>query len=224
MTQSDQNQSCISVLLIGDYVVARHGIRSLLEQDSHINVVGEAGDKTEAIALLKETQPDVAIIETSISDSGALELLTASSRASRSTKSLILGTDVKNGYFRQAVKLGARGFLTKGADGTELTRTIHLIWKGNLVFPSEVANAIPEIVSPVGEVTGSNEEMSNLTHREVEVLERIAKGSTNRAIAQELDISPRTVDSHVRRILTKLGAKNRTDAARVSRAAFSPAF
>jgi DNA-binding NarL/FixJ family response regulator len=201
----------IRVLIVDDQVLIRDGLRSLLSAQLDLEVVGDAEDGAAAIELIHQlTQadqaPDVVLLDIRMPVMDGVAATEQIVTKFPGCRVLILTTFDDEEYVSQAVRHGARGYLLKGTPATDLAMAIRSIYQGySYLGPGLMAKAM----SPP--VLGSLE--SDLTPREQQVLQLLAQGSENREIAHSLGISERTVKNHITNILTRLGLKNRTQAA-----------
>jgi DNA-binding NarL/FixJ family response regulator len=201
----------IRVLIVDDQVLIRDGLRSLLSAQPDLQVVGDAEDGASAIDLIHQLSqsdqvPDVVLLDIRMpvmDGVAATEQIVAKFPGCRV---LILTTFDDEEYVSQAIRHGARGYLLKGTPATDLAMAIRSIYQGySYLGPGLMA----KVFSPPA--SGSLE--SDLTPREQQVLQLLAQGAENREIANSLCISERTVKNHITNILTRLGLKNRTQAA-----------
>jgi DNA-binding NarL/FixJ family response regulator len=201
----------IRVLIVDDQVLIRDGLRSLLSAQPDLEVVGDAEDGAAAIELIHQlTQadqaPDVVLLDIRMPVMDGVAATEQIVTKFPGCRVLILTTFDDEEYVSQAVRHGARGYLLKGTPATDLAMAIRSIYQGySYLGPGLMAKAM----SPPA--LGSLE--SDLTPREQQVLQLLAQGSENREIAHSLGISERTVKNHITNILTRLGLKNRTQAA-----------
>ena len=204
----------IRVLIAEDQAIVRAGFRALLNAEADLQVAGEAADGREAVALARELRPDLVLMDIRMPELSGLEAtrqITAD-RMLNDTRVLVLTTFELDEYVFGALRAGASGFLLKGGEPSELLSAIRLVAAGeSLLAPSvtkrliEAYVARPEQTAAAAAPAGLDE----LSPRELEVLSHVARGSTNREIAEELYLSPLTVKTHVSRILTKLRARDR---------------
>jgi DNA-binding NarL/FixJ family response regulator len=198
----------IRVLLVDDHTVVREGIRHVLSGTGEFEVVGEASEGTEAIALTAELQPDVVVLDITLPGKSGLRLVESLRKASSGTRILMLSVHDQTEYVVQSVRAGAHGYLRKDTTPNELRQAIRAVHQGDSFYSPAAARHLTEALrhppSPTPEVNGG---LEALTAREREVLLGIVRGQTNRQIAGDLGISVRTVESHRDSLMRKLGIR-----------------
>jgi len=216
----------IRVALIDDDVLIREGLRMILDQAGDIEVVATGSDGLQAVRIAREMSPDLMLVDIRMPNLDGIEAtrqivslpqpapLPASSGLSRGPNApriIILTTFELDEYVFQALRAGASGFLLKRTEPERLVEAIRVVAHGEaLLSPSVTRRLIDEFSKRPAAV--SPERLSVLTEREREVLICIAKGLSNQELAQQLVIADNTVKTHVKRILTKLGARDRAQA------------
>jgi NarL family two-component system response regulator LiaR len=202
----------IKVLLVDDHGVLREGMRNLLEQQRDIEVVGEAGNGLEAVAVAKAVKPDVVLMDVVMPRLGGIEATKQIKRANPNTATLILSAYDDDRYVLGLLEAGAAGYLLKSASGQEVIHAIRAVHAGESVLhPSVTARLLSRAArSPVRAVSPRTEEL--LTERELEVLTLAAKGKANKEIANDLALSLPTVKAHLANIFSKMGVASRTEA------------
>ncbi|MEQ1701102.1 MAG: response regulator transcription factor [Ilumatobacteraceae bacterium] len=204
----------IRVALVDDQVMVRAGFRMILESEPDITVVGEAGDGREAIDLVARSQPHVVLMDVRMPVMDGIEatrLLTAGGGAARV---LILTTFDLDDYVYSALRAGASGFLLKDAPAEQLINAVRVIADGDALLAPSVTRLLIEEVSRRPSVDASTVApgLADLTDRELEVLRLMARGMSNAEIATQLYLGEATVKTHVGRVLTKLGLRDRVQA------------
>jgi DNA-binding NarL/FixJ family response regulator len=202
----------IRVALADDQALVRAGFRSLLETEDGIMVVGEADDGSHALELVRETMPDVVLMDIRMPGLDGLEAtrrITADA-ALAAVRVLVLTTFELDEYVFEALRAGASGFLVKHTDPAELVRAVRVVADGEaLLSPSVTRRLIAKFASSPARPGASPEQMARLTDREREVVALVAEGLNNDEIARELFVSPATARTHVSRAMMKLHARDR---------------
>jgi DNA-binding NarL/FixJ family response regulator len=204
----------VRVVVADDHALVRHGFRSILAGEDDIDVIDEASDGREAVAIITRTQPDVVLMDIRMPGMDGLEatrLITGDPHLAH-TRVIVLTTFDLDEYVFGAIRAGASGFVLKGVEPTQLIGAVRIVAGGEaLLEPSATRRLIEAYVNgPAEQAPSAMTLPDDLTARELELLALIAGGSTNGEIAEGLFISPLTVKSHVSRILTKMGARDRT--------------
>ncbi|MEA5024881.1 LuxR family two component transcriptional regulator [Desulfitobacterium sp. LBE] len=201
----------IRLFLVDDHSVLRSGLKMILNSQKDMVVIGEAESGSDAIAKIKQINPDIVLLDISMPKMSGLEALEKLSKVS-SAKILMLTMHADEKYLQEALKAGASGYVLKQAADTELLQAIRDIAQGEIYLDSNLAqNLVKSIYSPRKE---SNSSDSNLTEREKEVLRYIALGYTNKEIGESLLVSVKTVETHKARIMEKLQCHKRSDLVR----------
>jgi DNA-binding NarL/FixJ family response regulator len=202
----------ISVVVADDQGVVRAGCRALLAAEPDIDVVGEAADGATAIALVRQTRPDVVLMDIRMPGVDGLEAtrtITADPGLT-GVRVLILTTFEIDEYVFEAIRAGASGFLVKDAEPEELVRAIRVVAAGEaLLSPGATRRLLAEFASRPERRVATPASLQVLTGRERDVLAAIAEGASNDEIADRLVISPATVRTHITRILSKLEGRDR---------------
>jgi DNA-binding NarL/FixJ family response regulator len=194
----------IRVLVADDHAIVRTGIRHVLEGEPGFEVVAEASTGTEAVALALALRPDVAVLDISMPGLTGIQAAAELRRASPETRVLILSMHDNTEYVLESLRAGVHGYLLKDGAAAELGDAIRAVCRGESFFSPPVAYRLGAVVR--GEVGGGAAEvLAQLTARERQVLVGVARGQTNKQMAQELGISHRTVESHRESLMRKLG-------------------
>lgn len=201
----------LSVLLADDHAVVRQGIRRFLEEDPAIDVVAEASDGAEAVRLVEEHRPDVAVLDIRMPEVTGVEATRRIKARFPETRVLVLTAYDDDPYVFALLEAGADGYVLKTASADQLVDAVRTVYRGESALSPEVASKV------VRQATGRRpasaaDQIEPLTPREIDVLRLVARGMTNREVGQELDISHRTVQGHLASIYDKLDANSRTEA------------
>lgn len=201
-------ENTIRVLLVDDHQVVRRGLRTFLEVQGDIEVVGEAGDGAEGVARAQELRPDVILMDVKMPGVDGIEALRLLRDAENPARVLIVTSFTEQRTVVPALRAGAAGYVYKDVDPVALADAIRSVHAGHVLLQPEVAGAL------LSQEQGSGQGRGNaLTEREREVLGHIADGRSNREIARALVLSEKTVKTHVSNILMKLDLADRTQAA-----------
>ncbi len=199
----------IRVLLVDDHAVVREGLRAFLELQDGIEVVGEAGDGREGVAAAERLRPDVVLMDLVMPRLDGVGAMRELRERLPAVRVIVLTSFADDDNLLPAVQAGAAGYLLKNAEPHELARAIRAAHAGEaLLDPHVAARLLASLARPAGEPTPDE-----LTPREHQVLELIARGFSNKRIARELGIAEKTVKTHVGHVLAKLGVADRTQAA-----------
>jgi len=204
----------IRILIVDDHAVVRSGLRTILDGETDIEVVGEAGDGHAALELAQELLPDVVLMDINMGD---WDGVTATRRVRNyvpSARVIVLTNYDEDDLVFSSIRAGASGYLLKEVTATQLTNSIRTVADGfSLIYPSVARRVLDEFGQPRAKVNSDTDVYADLTPREREVLRLIASGRSNKEIAAQLGISERTVKTHISNIFSKLELTDRTQAA-----------
>ncbi|GHF04163.1 DNA-binding response regulator [Streptomyces spiralis] len=197
----------LRIVLVDDHAIVRHGLRSILERESDLEVVGEASTAAEAAAVVERTRPSIVLLDLKLStaaDTEGLDLCARLTQRHPDLAVLVLTTFLDDSLVVEAIQHGARGYVVKDVDTTELLRSIRAVARNESAFDSHAAAAMVRSmrVQP---------QRPKFTERELNVLQMLAHGLSNREIGGELYISETTVKFHVRNIMRKMDASSRAE-------------
>jgi DNA-binding NarL/FixJ family response regulator len=203
----------VRVVIADDQALVRAGFRKLLEVDPEIDVVAEVGDGLDAVEAAAQLQPDVVLMDIRMPGLDGLEATRRIADGDTPTRVLILTTFGLTDYVYEALRAGASGFLLKDAPAEELLAGVRVVARGDALLDPKVTRAVIEEFSrkPRRPDVLANK-LESLTARELEVLQRLARGLSNAEIAAELIVSDGTAKTHVARILQKLDLRDRVQA------------
>jgi DNA-binding NarL/FixJ family response regulator len=195
----------ITVLLAEDHMIVREGFRRMLELETDVEVVGEAKDGRQAVALAKKLRPEVVLMDIAMPQLNGLEATRQILKTVPGIKILILSAHNDDAYVKNATDSGAKGFLLKQTSSHEVCRAIREIHNGKTFFTPSVSLRLnrlnPQSLDRAGR---RNKKIAHLTSREMEVLQLIAEGEANKQIASELGIGIKTVEKHREHLMQKL--------------------
>jgi DNA-binding NarL/FixJ family response regulator len=195
----------IRVLVVDDHPVVRQGLRTFLDLQDDISVVGEASDGAGCVAAVAELRPDVVLLDLRMPGTGGVEALHGIRALGLPTRVLVITSFTEPTAVLPAMRAGASGYVYKDVDPPALAAAIRAVHAGHVLLHPDVARLLA-----AGELAP---ESARLTPRERDVLTEIAHGRSNREIARALGLAEKTVKTHVSAILTKLGVQDRTQAA-----------
>ncbi|TET34466.1 MAG: response regulator transcription factor [Planctomycetota bacterium] len=192
------------VLLADDHTIVRAGLRNLLERQSGVEVVGEAGNGREAVKLSRELSPDIIVMDISMPELNGIEATRQIMSATPSAKVLVLSVHSDKRFVANALAAGASGYLLKNCAIDELMLAIQTVCEDQTYLSIKIADVL--VKDYVKQLTGADSGARPvLSPRECEVLQLLAEGKTTKQIAASLHLSPKTVESHRRQIMEKLG-------------------
>jgi DNA-binding NarL/FixJ family response regulator len=195
----------IRILTVDDHQLLREGIGAVLDDQTDITLVGQAGNGQEAIESFRRLRPDVTLMDLRMPDMSGIEAISAIRTEFPNARIIVLTTYAGDAQAAAALRAGAAGYLLKSLVRKELIETIRAVHAGKRRVPAEIATEIAEHFAD-----------DALTMRELEVLRRVAAGKSNKLIAAELEISEGTVKTHMKSILPKLDASDRTHAVTIA--------
>lgn len=196
----DQTKT-IKVLIVDDHPVVRLGLRTMLESEENISVVGIAGSAREAFVEVQRTPPDVVLMDLRMPEMEGSEAIVELRRINPDIRVVVLTNYEEDEYVLRALQAGAMGYLLKNTPQEEIVRAVEMVHENKRCIPPDIAKRLLETIARV-----------ELSQRELEVLRLVAGGLTNREIAHRLFISDKTARNHVVSCLEKLGVNDRTEA------------
>lgn len=205
MMNAPESKPAIRVLIVDDHPVVRAGLASLLRRQAGMKLTGAAHSGEEAIAMLQRSPVDVLLLDLRMPTINGIDLLNHLKASEHQPKAIILSSYEYEEEIYQAVKAGARAYLSKNASREEIVAAIEAVIAGGTYFPERIVQWIAE-----------RDGRSSLSSREVEILEMVSRGLTNKEIAGALNISHFTVRNHLNHITAKLQVADRTEAATIA--------
>jgi DNA-binding NarL/FixJ family response regulator len=206
----------IKIVLADDHKIVRNGVKALLENELGIKVVGEADNGIDAWKIVQKLKPDVLVSDINMPGINGIELTERIAESHLETQVLILSMFNDESYILRSVEAGVMGYLPKDADYDDIIKGIKEIALGNLFYNPEVTRILTESILKSPYKKKLNDVPTSLTGRETQVLNSIVLGNSNKIIAEELNISTRTVDTHRTNIMKKLKARNTADMVRIA--------
>ena len=195
--------SKITIFVADDHPIVKEGLITILNTQQDFKIVGEATDGSEVVDAVKESQPDILILDLEMPGMDGIEIISELNKSGLKTKAIIFTAYKTDDRIFSAFELGAKGYLLKGSPKEEIFGAIRNVNNGGTSVHPDVTDKLVNSVS---------KKLEKLTPRELEVMKSLSKGLTNKEIAYELYISERTVKFHISSIFGKLGAETRTEA------------
>ena len=194
----------VRILLADDHTVMRNGLRLLLERQPHLQVVGEAADGRQAVALCETVNPDVVVMDIAMPNLNGIEAARQIVNRNPRTAIAILSMHSDEGYVIRALKAGARAYLLKDSAEADLLAAVRALTDGKSFFSPAISKILVEDYMRQLESRGAEDTYELLTNREREILQLLAEGRTNKEVANMLNLSLYTVETHRAHILQKL--------------------
>jgi len=195
------------VFLADDHKLVRAGIRALVSAIPEVEIVGEAGDGQEALALIVKTRPDVALVDISMPGLNGLDLAARLARESPETRLVILSMHGTPGHVAQALRAGVKGYVLKDAAAEELPVLLSAVMRGETYLSSAISRQVVDGYlgrAPLPDAVAADETPDLLTPRQREVLQLVAEGKSTKEVAQLLNLSVKTVEAHRGQIMDRL--------------------
>ena len=202
----------IKIILADDHKLVRQGMRSLLEAQPGYEIVGEASNGLEALKLMEELSPDIALLDVMMPDLNGIEAAKIAQQRGYKSKLIILSMHANSTYVVRALQSGAMGYVLKDSDFSEILQAIQNALEGKRYLSSSIASEVLEIL--LNADLDKPDLLAVLSNSEREVLQHIAEGNSNAAIAEKLTLSVRTVESHRAHIMAKMRFTSQADLVR----------
>ena len=216
MTMIDEApQRRVRIVLADDHQMFREALRRLLDAEPDLIVVGEAGDGEEAVALTMQYEPDVLLLDVAMPNANGMQVLQHIAAASKTTRIIMVTGAVEEHELRQALHLGARGFVLKESGAMQLLESIRVVHSGDYFVGREcMADLVSAVRSGIAETKASRSKRDfGLTLRERQIVSAVVDAYQNKEIAQKFAISEKTVKHHLTNIFNKVGVSNRLELA-----------
>lgn len=205
-------KNTISIVLVDDHAIVRDGIKYLLEENENLEIIGEGSNGYEAIELVEKLNPDLLIIDVRMPEMNGIEAVKKINSKPTNTKSIVLSMHDSEEYILESIEAKAMGYLLKDASKEEILKAIQTVYQGEKYFSGDISNIIVNNLLKKKSVTTSEETTPtndfNLTKKEIEILNLVLQGKTNKEISEELNKSKRTVETHRFNLMKKLNVKN----------------
>ena len=195
----------IRLALAEDHTIVRWALREALSKADDIEVVGEAGTAAETLAMIQNVKPDVLLLDITLPDRSGFDVLSELRSQDSAPLVVVLTWHTEPSYAARAIAAGAHGYVNKAVEPAALLESIRAVSRGEQIVPPGVEQLL---------ASGDGHPASALTARELQVMEMLSRGMTNREIAEHLDISIKTVDTHRGHVLKKLGLRNNSELTR----------
>lgn len=208
-----RSRARIRILIVDDHQVVRHGLRQLLERETDMEVVGEAGSGTDAVRVATEQRPDVVLLDVKLDDLDGPEVCRRITVAAPGTAVVMLTGYLQDAVILRSLAAGAKGYLIKDVELHEVKRTIRAVHRGHSVLDPKVASrVIAKAMAPGVRVTnGKAVSQVALSETDLAILRHLAKGLTNKEIGAQVHLSGYTIKDHLEKIGTALAVRSRTE-------------
>ncbi|MBL8849686.1 MAG: response regulator transcription factor [Planctomycetaceae bacterium] len=197
------------VLVVDDHPIVREGISAVINREQDLEVVGQASGLAEAMRLHREMQPDIVVADVSLADGNGLELVKELVAQNADTRVLVQSMHEESLYAERSLRAGARGYINKEESSTQLINAIRHVLNGRVYLSSRMTDRL--LNRSVRGVDAARSPIESLSDRELEVFEQIGRGMTTRRIAQNLYLSPKTIETYRENIKAKLSLRNATE-------------
>ncbi len=209
MTSSRTRINGYRILIVDDHPLVREGLRHLVAKELDLEVCGEADDAAEALQQIKNTRPDVVIVDISLKSSHGIDLIEELKRQNGRVKVLVSSMHDETLFAERCLRAGAMGYINKEESPAVLIGAIRQILRGEIYLSPRMTNRILKRVG--GMQTVENDPIKTLSNREVEVFEMLGQGLSTKQVARRLDLSPKTIESHREKIKEKLNLANSSE-------------
>ncbi|WP_108244296.1 response regulator transcription factor [Muricauda brasiliensis] len=216
--QNSEQKAIITIVLADDHSLVRDGIRALLEEEPDLDVIGEVSNGLDALKMVDEKSPDILIIDIRMPELGGIETVERlNAKGKSNTKCIILSMHDSEEYILKSVQAGANGYLLKDTGKAEFVKAIHMVQEGGKYFSGDISNVLVNNLFSSDKKTNQSLSKANkntpfeLTNKELQVLELVLAGYTNKEISEKLQNSKRTIETHRFNLMKKMEVKNLID-------------
>ena len=203
--------SVTSIVLADDHQIVRQGLRSLLDAEADMKVVGAASTGLEAVELIDQLRPDILVTDMMMPELNGIEVARQALQRSPATRVIVLSMHANEGYVTQALRNGALGYVLKDSSLEELVEAVRTVLQGRRFLSASISERMIEIYIQNEKAASVDDPYETLTNREREVLQMVAEGHSSTEIADRLTISARTVETHRSNLMRKLNLSNQTE-------------
>jgi two-component system nitrate/nitrite response regulator NarL len=209
-----KNKLSTRILIVDDHTIFRAGVISLLSGQPEFEVIGEASDGDEALKILEKLKPDILLLDLCMPKKGGIEVLAALAKSGSSLRTIVLSAGAEGKEVSRAFELGARGLVLKDSAATILFKSIHAVMAGQYWIEKKSVSSLIQTLTHYGDTEKSGKPKNyGLTPREMEMIQEVVSGYSNKEIAGRYRISEQTVKHHITNIFNKLGVYNRLELA-----------
>jgi len=198
------------ILIVDDHPVVRMGLRQMLSQEADLEICGEAGSAAEGLELAEETSPDLVIVDISLPDRSGLELVKQLAAGSDPPRIVISSMHDEKLFAERALKAGAHGYVAKEEATRDLVDAVRRVAAGDMYLSEEMTQHMLQVSAGTASTDGATG-VESLSDRELEVFERIGQGLTTREVAERLQLSVKTIESHRENVKAKLDLRNNNE-------------
>ncbi|MBS1788261.1 MAG: response regulator transcription factor [Acidobacteria bacterium] len=207
--------SKLGVFLVDDHPIVRKGLKALISEQADMEVIGEAGNGRDVLVQLKDSRPDVIVLDITLPDINGIQVMERIKQSGLEVKILVLTVHESSGYLRQVFQVGATGYLLKRTAGDELIHAIRVVSSGGAYLdPTLAGRMVNALVQNLPQKEEEAVPKSKLSEREKEVLHLLSLGFSNKEIASQLSLSSKTIETYKARLIEKLGLASRAELVR----------
>lgn len=209
----------IKILLVDDHAVVRKGLISLLEDEENIEIIGDVGSGKEALAFMKTSLPDIVLLDLNMPEMSGIETAKQMSKVFPNVKKLVFSMHNNSEYVVNSIENGVDGYLLKDSEQEEILAAIVQVADGHKYFPPTVSAILVEALQSKGKkinTSSENKVLGVLSRKEIQILKHIALGKSSQEIAEELELSIRTVSNHRANMLKKTNLSNTAELVRIA--------